>query len=202
LDVRAHFSSYTKACAAADELLFSAGDEDKVNKSCVASPIGKKTPTALYIHIEALSLLPSVLRVYEGCARAYVGSVEDANIIKMHRARPQVSYLSYPDFERDPHPALSESMKVRFKGLQIEYRDYRNSENPFILHRKDAFLPETHPDRDRYIRLSVAEDRAGLLDDGNSIGTRNGWAAVLAQRGLTTRGHRLVKRREDGSNQT
>jgi DNA phosphorothioation-associated putative methyltransferase len=193
LDVRALFSSYSKACAAADDLLFSAGDEGKVNEACHASPIGKKTPTALYIHIDALSLLPPVLRVYEGCARAYVGSVEDANIIKMHRSKPQVSYLSYPDFERDPHPALTESLKVRFKGLRIEYRDYRESSNPFILHRKETFLPLDHVLREKFEALTTQEDAKGLLDHGSTIGTRCGWVATLNAAGVKLRGHRLIR---------
>ena len=36
----------------------------------------------------------------------------DANIIKLHRRKPKVSYLSYPDFDRKPHPALESSMLV------------------------------------------------------------------------------------------
>jgi DNA phosphorothioation-associated putative methyltransferase len=193
LDVRELFSSYTKACAAADELLFSAGDGHELNQACRASPIGKKTPSALYIHIDSLSLLPPVLRVYEGCARAYVGSVEDANIIKMHRAKAQVSYLSYPDFERDPHPALTESLKVRFKGLQIEYRDYRESGNPFILHRKELFLPADHPCYNRFRQLSTSEERAGLLDAKHSIGTRNEWMLLLAEHQRVLHRHRLIR---------
>jgi DNA phosphorothioation-associated putative methyltransferase len=192
LDVRAHFSSYTKACAAADELLFSAGDEAKVNQACLTSPIGKKTLTALYIHIDALSLLPPLLRVYEGCARAYVGSVEDANILKLHRAKPQVSYLSYPTFERDAHPALTESLKVRFTGLRIEYRDYRESENPFILHRKETFLPPDHALRGKFENLTKQEEARGLLDHTATIGTRRGWESALAAHRLTIMGHRLI----------
>lgn len=83
-----------------------------VDKACRTSPVGKLTPAALYIHISALSHLPALLRVYEGCARAYIGSVEDANIIKLHRGAPQISYLSYPEFDDDPHPELATSLLV------------------------------------------------------------------------------------------
>ena len=40
-----------------------------------------------------------LLRVYEGCARAYLGEVEGANLIKLHRHSGKVSYLVDPDFE-------------------------------------------------------------------------------------------------------
>lgn len=191
LDIRAHFSSYKNACTSADELLFSAGDAAAVDRACRRSTVGKQTPTALYFHIDILPRLEPILRVYEGCARAYVGSVEQANIIKMHRAKPQISYLSYPEFERDPHPALSESLKVRFRGLQIEYRDYSTSTNPFILHRKETFLPPDHPLWSKFERLTRQEERRGLFEDPQVIGTRHGWENELQKRGLKLRGHRV-----------
>lgn len=193
LDVRAHFSTYKKACERADALLFAVGNGEEVDRACRRSPHGKQTPSALYFHIDLLPRLAPILRVYEGCARAYVGSVEEANLIKMHRAKPQVSYLSYPDFERDPHPALTESLKVRFRGLQIEYRDYRESSNPFVLHRKEEFVAEDHPLRAKFARLTAQEERLGLYADTQRVGTREQWARLLASTGLVQRGHRIVR---------
>jgi DNA phosphorothioation-associated putative methyltransferase len=194
LDVRALFGSYRRACAKADDLLFSIGQQDLVSQECQTASVGKCTHEALYIHIDALADLPPLLRVYEGCARAYVGSVEGANILKLHHQKPQVSYLSYPNFETDPHPALRESLKVRFTGLQIEYRDYRENQNPFILHRKEAFLPPDHPLRPKFERLTKQEEAGGLFENSRIIGTRDGWNEVLAGHGLRLRGHRLIVR--------
>jgi DNA phosphorothioation-associated putative methyltransferase len=97
LDVRSFFSTYHRACTYADDLLFSAGDPQVTDEACRRASVGKLTPSALYVHISALPQLPPVLRVYEGCARAYIGTVEGANLIKLHRGTPQVSYLSYKD---------------------------------------------------------------------------------------------------------
>ena len=193
LDIRALFSSYRNACDAADNLLFSAGNQDAVSRACAESPIGKCTQEALYLHTDALPQVPALLRVYEGCARAYVGSVEDANILKMHRLKPQVSYLAYPDFATNPHPALRESLKVRFKGLQIEYRDYRDTQNPFILHRKETFVAPDHPLRSKFEKLTKQEEAKGLFENTRTIGTAQGWNAVLRERGLRLRGHQLVR---------
>jgi DNA phosphorothioation-associated putative methyltransferase len=55
LDVRAFFSTYSRACDTADKLLFSAGDSRKVDEACRTSPVGKLTPAALYIHAPAPS---------------------------------------------------------------------------------------------------------------------------------------------------
>lgn len=193
LDIRALFGSYRQACSQADELLFSIGKQEIVSQTCQTSRIGKCTSEALYIHVSALSELPALLRVYEGCARAYVGSVDEANLLKLHRQKPQVSYLTYPDFESAPHPALRESLKVRFTGLQIEYRDYRDSANPFILHRKETFVAPDYPLRPKFERLTKQEEAKGLFENPRVIGTRNGWNAELVSRGLRLRGHQVVR---------
>src|SRR5262249_47658118 len=96
LDIRAFFRTYAEACKKADALLFSAGSLAAIDDACRASQVGKLTPSGLYVHVSALGRLPAVLRVYEGCARSYVGAVEAANIVKLHRLKPQVSYLCYP----------------------------------------------------------------------------------------------------------
>ncbi len=194
LDVRAFFATYGRACDTADKLLFSAGDSRKVDEACRTSPVGKLTPAALYVHVSALSHLPSILRVYEGCARAYIGAVEGANIVKLHRGSPQMSYLSYPEFERDPHPALAASLVVPLQTFRIRYHDYKDSKNPPILHRKEEFLPPDHPLRSKFARLTCQEEKWGLYEQPETIGTREGWEKVLAEGGVRLSGHRLLQR--------
>lgn len=191
--MRAFFSTYRHACKLANDLLFSAGKLDAVNEACIKSPVGKLTPEALYVHTSALSLLPPVLRIYEGCARAYIGAVEGANVVKMSRRKAQVSYLYYPDFERDPHPALIGSLVVPLTSFSVRYQDYADSQNPFILHRKEAFISADHPLRGKFARLTEQEERAGLYEEPQSIGTRSGWQRVLDNKGFRLAGHRLLR---------
>lgn len=193
LDVRAFFSTYARACALADGLLFSSGNDRLVDEECISSPVGKLTPNALYVHASALQSLSSLLRVYEGCARAYIGSVEGANVIKLHRRTPQVSYLAYPEFDRDPHPALYGSLVVPLKTFHVQYREYAGSKNPPILHRKEEFVGSDYPLRMKFAELTKREERSGLYEDTTSIGTRLGWEAVLAGKGLRLSGHRLLR---------
>jgi hypothetical protein len=40
---------------------------------------------------------------------------------------------------------------------------------------------------------SQQEEKHGLLDNSSGIGTRDGWARRLAERGFSLKGHRLVK---------
>ena len=55
LDIRAFFGSYKSGCAAADALLFSAGDQDSVDRACRRAPVGKLLPDALYVHHTAVA---------------------------------------------------------------------------------------------------------------------------------------------------
>ena len=53
-DIRAFFGSYRSGCAEADALLFSAGDQDAVDRACRDATIGKLLPDALYVHHTAV----------------------------------------------------------------------------------------------------------------------------------------------------
>jgi DNA phosphorothioation-associated putative methyltransferase len=192
-DVRDFFGSYRAACARADELLFSAGDMSQVSAACAASQVGKLTPEALYVHGSGLAQLPPLLRVYEGCATALAGSVTNANIIKLNRLKPKVSYMTYPRFDEVPHPSLAESVVASLRELRVDVRDYRDRENPPILHRKELFVDERYPLRDRFQRLTLQEERFGLYDEPEAIGTASGWTATLEARGVALRGHRVVR---------
>ena len=75
-DVKAFFGSHKKACAEADELLFSLGRPGVVDTASRQSPVGKLTPSALYVHESALPAISPLLRLYEGSARSYWGRVE------------------------------------------------------------------------------------------------------------------------------
>lgn len=193
LDVRALFSSYKRACEAADELLFSLGDRQRLEQACRRSPIGKQTPSALYVHQSVLIRLPGLLRAYEGCARMYLGRIDGADVIKLESRRPAVSYLWYPDFEKDPHPSLTRSLHVDLGARRVRNRDYRASSNPPILHRKEQFLAEDHPLYSKFARLTRLEESWGLYANPSEIGYRQAWNDLLARYELCLRGHRLVR---------
>jgi DNA phosphorothioation-associated putative methyltransferase len=195
-DVRDYCSSYKSACECADRLLFTAGDAKQVSKAMLLSPVGKRTGNALYVHSDAIPDLPPVLRVYEGCAREFIGEVEDATCVKIHRDKPAVSYLAYPDFDRDPHPTLHWSLHVPLSGGEVREFHYGASENPPILHRKELFLSPADPRHARFRRLTLQEERWGLFEEPEQIGTRQGWAETLRRRGVHLRGHRLIRRKE------
>ncbi len=192
LDVRAHFGSYKHACERADELLYSMADDTRMDESLRSIPFGKVLPDAVYVHAEYLQDLPPLVRVYEGAGRALLGSVEDTTIVKLSRRERRVSYLSYPRFERDPHPALASSLRADLRTFHVKWRDYRESENPPVLHRKETFVPASHHSAAKFARLTQQEERAGLFDEAHRIGTKRSWEEALTSAGKSLRGHRLV----------
>lgn len=191
-DIRAFFGTYKRACTAADELLFLLGKQGVVDSACECSTVGKGTPTAFYVHESALSELSPVLRLYEGCASGMMGRVEGANIIKLHRSEPKVSYLAYPDFETRAHPALAWSMIVHLQTFQVKARDYTSRRNRPILHRKELFVSPNHPAFRKFARLTRIEEGKGLFEGSTRIGHEDGWNEILVRKGLCLRGHRLV----------
>ena len=68
-----------------------------------------------------------------------------ANLIKLLRQSGKVSYLAYPDYEMNPHPALLRSVKLSLRTREIDCLEYQVSTNPLILHRKETFLAADHP---------------------------------------------------------
>ena len=193
-DIRALIGPYKAATARADELLFSAGNLDLVSSLANESIVGKRLPSALYVHLSALDLLAAPLRVYEGCARWLVGEVEHANIVKLATDKPKVSYLAYPQFDKDPHPTLRSVTYVRLRDLSVDSRRYDDSANPPILHRKEQFVSRDYPTYEKFARLTAQEERFGLLDDDTrTIGNQAGWSARLREAGLRISGHRVVR---------
>ena len=188
-DVRTFFQSFKKANLLASKLLFSAGSLDAIQLACRSSSVGKLTPSALYIHKEALHLVPALLRVYEACARRIVGEIEEANLVKLHRDAKMVSYLSYPDFWENPHPPLASSFSVDLIKQNFDFRKYSNRKNRPILHRKETFISPSHPHHEKFLNLSIAEQAAGLFQSSELIGHEEAWHKILNEKGVKITNH-------------
>jgi DNA phosphorothioation-associated putative methyltransferase len=192
-DVKAFLGGYKIACGRADALLFRAGDPGAIDQACRRASVGQLVDNALILHRSSLDYLEPLLRIYEGCARALVGEIDEANIIKLHRFSGKVSYISYPDFEKKAHPALRQRIKVSLPTLSIEFYDYSNWEDPPILFRKDELVHRDHPKSKLFKTLSRQEAKYGLLPDPDGRCTLTMWQNMLNDAGLMMRGHRLSK---------
>ena len=111
----------------------------------------------------------------------------------MKKNYPSVSYLSYPKFDTDPHPALYGSLVIDLKSFDVKYYDYSDSENPPILHRKEEFVPNDYPFKNKFRRLTKKEEKLGLYENPKIIGHSDIWNDLLKEKGITFKGHRVVQ---------
>jgi DNA phosphorothioation-associated putative methyltransferase len=192
-DVRAFFESYKEACGRADRLLFKLRD-DTYLRNVMRNSVGKMTPTAIYVHRRASDLMPVLLKLYEHCGAVAVGRPADWDLVKLSHEGRSVSWLGYPDFDKDPHPRLAWSYNVDMRTLEGSYRSYLGRENRPLLHRKHEFLSPDDPDFAKYRRLTEQEVRAGLYKNPHLIGNEHGWMAALEAADVQFRGHRLLRR--------
>jgi DNA phosphorothioation-associated putative methyltransferase len=123
-------------------------------------------------------------------ARRIVGEV-DYDLVKIALDGKKLSFLAYQDFENVPHPTLRSSVRVFLPTASYELRNYTESLNPPILHRKETFLDPLHPRYTEFENLSAIEESLGLLSR-NDIGTRNGWESLLRSKGLRIEGTEIL----------
>ena len=192
-DIKGLFGSYKKACALADIMLYSMGNPDAIADCCFNSAIGQKSSHGLGVHISALEKLDPLLRLYEGCANRTFGRLAETTIVKFHVKKPKITYLFYPDFDTDPHPALHTQMEIDLRDLHVGYQSY-DGPNPPILHRKQAYIAPDYPGYETFGKLTRQEENWGLLDDFRAIQTRQGWLKCLEEHCAELRGHRVYWR--------
>ncbi|GBF82946.1 DNA phosphorothioation-associated putative methyltransferase [Aphanothece sacrum] len=158
---------------------------------CQNSPIGKQLPNALYVHVSAITSLDPILQEYEINARI-TEDIKAATLIKISTDKPKISYLFYPNFDDDPHPALTLSIVVDLQNNKANYWNYSDTNNPPILHRKETFITSNYPKYAIFKHLTYLEENLGLLKLSRSIGTRLEWEKRLKHYRITFEGHFLI----------
>lgn len=123
-DIKAFVGTYQQAREEANALLFSVGNTEVIDQACRNARKGCLVDNALIVARNDLAALSPTLRVFEGCARAVLGEVDEANVVKLHRYSGKVSYLVCPDLEHDANPAVRLRIKVNLRTLDIDFFDY------------------------------------------------------------------------------
>lgn len=188
-DIKMLWPSYSAALQEGDNFLFQIGNPENVRACCQNTLVGKKLPDAIYVHYTAEEQMGAPLRLLVFAARQIVGEV-DYNVLKISTDGRSISFLKYDNFEEEAHPALRYSVRVYLPRAEYSIRDYSDSSSPPILHRKEALLDPLHQSYKMFSELSRQEDELGLLSR-NDIGTRQGWLALLAEKGITIDRHRI-----------
>jgi hypothetical protein len=157
-------------------------------------PYGKRLPTALYVHRDGLANLDGPLgTILDQLVAKYQISAE-FNLVKFRTDELKLSFLAYPEFESDPHPALKRALTIDLATGKARRTDYADNANPPILHRKETFLPPAHPLRAQCETLTRAEEAADLYENPATIGFKLNWEKLLKSKGLEIEGHSLRSR--------
>lgn len=154
---------------------------------------GKRVHNALYVHRYGLADIGGSLgAVLDHVVGKYQVSTE-FNLVKFRTDELKLSFLAYPDFETDPHPALRHAITIDLAAGKARHTDYADNVNPPILHRKETFFSAGHRLWANFRALTEAEEAAGLYEDTATIGFKLNWEKLLKTKGLVIRDHRLWK---------
>ncbi|HYZ75255.1 MAG TPA: hypothetical protein VE641_19400 [Chthoniobacterales bacterium] len=169
-----------------------AAASDAFREAVKALQIGKRLPAAVYLSRTLATTLPATLVTTLHRAERAAEPDSQWNLVKLSMDQYAITFLSYPDFDVDPHPALTEATKINLNTGTVIRTSYRERANPPILHRKETFLSQDDPRVAEFAALTSQEEEAGLYRDASRIGLRLHWQTLLKRLGLTYRGHWLV----------
>jgi len=158
--------------------------------------IGKKVIDDLYIHLSSLEELdnePQRLRIAQAalCVHAQPGLCP--NVAKLNLRTGRLSLLAYLEFDDDPFPELAASWTFAPGSTEAPtVRTYSDSPNPPILHRKELLVQSSHPNRERWARLTATAEEFGLFDDTTTIGFRLNWTRLIESKGYRFNGEDFI----------
>ena len=163
---------------------------------------GKRLPTSVYVFREPDTDFGRELNQLLAILATQHGLDEKFNVIKFRTDELKVSFLCYPDFLDDAHPALRHAVTIDLVTSRARHTDYADNHNPPILHRKETFLPEQHPDRAKFDALTRAEEAEGLYAHPATIGFKLNWERLLRDRGMVIQGHALERGQHEHAQET
>jgi DNA phosphorothioation-associated putative methyltransferase len=143
-DIKAFFNSYTSAVDEARELLFSVGNTEVVEATCLEAykrfNCGQLDEGHSYtFHKGLLGEAPVLLRIYIGCATQLYGDLDDIQLIKAHFTSGKVSLMGYKEWGSDT-PLLIERVKIKMRDQDVDFYDYVGKYTPPPLNNKHNFI--------------------------------------------------------------
>lgn len=129
-DIKAFFGSHARAIDLATDLLFSLGNPQLIEETCLESyeRIGVGTVNEGHSYIfpqERLGDVTPELRAYVGCAMQIFGDIEGFQEIKAHFTSSKVSFMRYDGWHQQ-QPTLKERIKVNLRAADVDYFDHSN----------------------------------------------------------------------------
>lgn len=168
--------------------------ESEVLELTKSLKIGKRLPSAVYLHRSLIAELPEELgALVSRIATALKLSDSEWNVVKIHQDWPRISYLSYPDFDDSPYPSLTASKIIDLARKKVRDMSFRDDPNPPILHRKELLVPSTYPGREEFELVTREGEEAGLYEDSRRIGFQKNWETLVQSKGYEIVDGRLFR---------
>lgn len=157
-------------------------------------PIGKKLPEAIYFHKDAFGAVNADLTDFlTRISIAIKLSSDNWNVVKLYKRSFRVSFLNYPSFFDDAYPTLHQSNTVNLTQKSVKESKYNTADNPPILHRKELFIPESHPRYEECCHITQEGELAGLYENTHIIGFKSSWERLIERHGYTLIDGRLFR---------
>jgi len=156
--------------------------------------LGKKVFNDYYWHhsltFEQEKIVQEKIQFAEKLTNLQTGN--QYNVIKYTPDSDKLSLLHYPDFFDNAFPELAFSWRVDISTEKVEKRNYQNSLNPPILHRKELFIHQEHPCQQEYQSLTKMAEELGLFDNKIQIGFKQPWYSLINSIGYQVEEHQLI----------
>jgi DNA phosphorothioation-associated putative methyltransferase len=145
-DIRAFFSSISKASDEASALLREIGNLAKMSEAfeqAEAEGLGYlDRDEHLTLHSALVPALAPVLRVYVGAGAALAGDVAEMDLVKMHLRSGKISFMKYDRFLDVPLPKMLQRLKVNLRAQTEQLFKYGGEYPEPNLYLKSRFMNE------------------------------------------------------------
>ena len=173
-DIKSFFGTHANAEATGRDVLFSLGERGNVQAACreaAAEGLGHLVGEdhSMQMHAGLVDHLPTILRIYVGCAEQLYGSIGlmSADLIKIHMQSSKLTLLRYDDFAGLQVPRLAERVKIDMARPGVDHFRYVEVDRrPFLL-RKSLYMSEADAD---YAAQRAFEEKLDSLLPSNRTG--------------------------------
>ena len=146
-------------------------DEPQHAQELASRRIGKRVGDHLYVHVSAFSTLSPDQQsiIAQASELAHLTNGAHFNVVKLSQQGNDLSLLDYPSFFDDPFPTLTRSWRISLSRKTVVFRNYEESRNPPILHRKERLLQASDPRVPEFSLITESAESLGLFDEPNRI---------------------------------
>jgi DNA phosphorothioation-associated putative methyltransferase len=196
-DIKIFFGDYKTSQATAQSLLFQIAQVESINASCqYAAEHGLGYLIAgesLQLHVSLVEQLPSLLRVYLGCAAVIYGDYHHADLLKIHIRSGKISLMRYDDFENNALPRMIERVKIKLREQGFDYFSYGEDYEPPFLFYKSRYINEEYPRYPEQVDFEEALTQLQLGDFSGYGPSPSHFISRLNQRRWMVNGFTLIR---------